>query len=260
MNCERSRGNVIAESDRATSCGGKWKKVLYARQPFDDNHVDAQTFLSSLVTNENLLPYDYWAIVHDSASVIQAITAVILCGLVFHHSWRGAVDATTLMTIDVSLCIAAVGIRLGIGQHDMESNDISDGQQGKSCLQQRRTAVYMSLRNGLILVGILLGLTPILRSLTQAFSDDTILFLSIVCLMLHVLSQDYAFINNYHDRFSGMASLNLAIFATVMLASRLDTNAKVRGPQHDRQHPGSSAHKRSLHRIECSDSTYGDIH
>ena len=87
---------------------------------------------------------------------------------------------------------------------------------GKSCLQQRRTAVYMSLRNGLILVGILLGLTPILRhhiescmiqvtyfllrSLTQAFSDDTILFLSIVCLMLHVLSQDYAFINNYHDR------------------------------------------------------------
>ncbi len=43
-----------------------------------------------------------------------------------------------------------------------------------------------------------------------------------------VLTQDYAYINNYREQFSGMASLNLAIFATVMLASRLDTDAKAR--------------------------------
>jgi len=83
------------------------------------------------------------------------------------------------------------------------------------------------IQSGLVLGGFLLFLTPILRSLTATYSDDTILFLSIMCLMLHLLTHDYAFINNYRERFAGMASLNLAIFATVMLASRLETNRKV---------------------------------
>ena len=29
----------------------KWEKVLYKEQPFEDNHVDKETFLNSMVTN-----------------------------------------------------------------------------------------------------------------------------------------------------------------------------------------------------------------
>jgi len=34
-----------------TEATPKWEKVLYKKQPFDDNHVDAETFLNSMVTN-----------------------------------------------------------------------------------------------------------------------------------------------------------------------------------------------------------------
>jgi len=190
-----------------------WQKILYVKQPYPDNYVDENAFLSSLVTNENLHPYDYWAMVHDSASVIQVISAIALFGLVFNNCWAGTLDAPMLLAIDAGLCVVAGTVR-GL----LSCNRRQD--PGPSISSQQ-------LRSGLILLGVLLGLTPILRSLTQAYSDDTILLLSIICLGFHALSQDYAFMTNYRERFNGIASLNLAIFATVMLASRLETNAKV---------------------------------
>lgn len=159
----------------------------------------------------------------------------MLLSVVFHHCWGGTLSAMSLVAMDVSprarsrplawcllpsfslfrfevsLFLIVVALRVVL---ERNAGWGSGGAIGP-------------IRNGLVLGAFLLFLTPILQSLTAAYSDDTILFLSMVCLMLHLLTQDYAYINNYRERFSGMASLNLAIFATVMLASRLETNALV---------------------------------
>jgi len=146
--------------------------------------------------------------VRNSASLIQVVSSVALFGLVFQHCWAATMSTQMLLAIDGTLCLGAAVLRL-----------CSFTGGGLVSLRQ--------LQTGAVLLGVLVGLTPILRSLTQAYSDDTILLLSILCIVLHIPSQDYLYMMNYRQRFGGMASLNLAIFATVMLASRLQTNSMV---------------------------------
>jgi len=64
-------------------------------------------------------------------------------------------------------------------------------------------------------------LSPVLRTLTQPFSDDTILALSAALFFIHLFSQDYAYVSGLSKRYSAPISLNAAIFASVLLVSRL---------------------------------------
>ena len=80
-----------------------FQKVLYKPQPFEDNYVDSRTFLNSMVTNgvyhsllaplsllmlfcqisENVRPFHYWSMVHDSCGIIQEPTLLTKPP----HSW-----------------------------------------------------------------------------------------------------------------------------------------------------------------------------
>jgi hypothetical protein len=60
-----------------------------------------------------------------------------------------------------------------------------------------------------LMIGALHGLSPILRTLTTAFSDDTVLFLSVVCFTLHLAMFDYSYSSGSSDKFNGVVSLNM---------------------------------------------------
>jgi len=66
-------------------------------------------------------------------------------------------------------------------------------------------------------------LSPLLRTLTQPFSDDTILALTISLFIIHLFTQDYAYMSGLSKSYSAPVSLNAAIFATVLLVSRMPT-------------------------------------
>ncbi|CAO3694992.1 unnamed protein product [Rhizopus microsporus] len=74
----------------------------------------------------------------------------------------------------------------------------------------------------------LLGLSPILKTLTEKISDDTIWALTVICFLIHVLFHDYSTQMNT-IKIPGSMSTNAAIFASVLLASRLETNTDVFG-------------------------------
>lgn len=74
-----------------------------------------------------------------------------------------------------------------------------------------------------LFVGSCYSVAPVLRTLTEAWSDDTIYALAIGLLLTHLWAFDYSYLNNFSDRLVAPTSLNAAITAAIILASRLPT-------------------------------------
>uniref|UniRef100_A0A6B2LAJ9 Phosphatidylinositol N-acetylglucosaminyltransferase subunit C n=1 Tax=Arcella intermedia TaxID=1963864 RepID=A0A6B2LAJ9_9EUKA len=64
-------------------------------------------------------------------------------------------------------------------------------------------------------------LSPLLHTLTQPFSDDTILALSVFLFTIHLFTQDYSYMSGLSKTYTAPVSLNAAIFGSVLLVSRL---------------------------------------
>jgi len=78
-----------------------------------------------------------------------------------------------------------------------------------------------------VFCGVVHTLSPILKTLTQSFSDDTIFSLTGLFSTLHITLFDYDAICATAPDFSGTTSLNAAIFSSVLLASRLTSSLHV---------------------------------
>ena len=75
--------------------------------------------------------------------------------------------------------------------------------------------------------GALHGVSPILRTLTYSFSEDTVLFLAFVCFMLHLVMFDYSYSAGSSDKFKGVISLNMAVLGSTILSSLLPDDLSV---------------------------------
>lgn len=72
-----------------------------------------------------------------------------------------------------------------------------------------------------------MSVTPVLKTLTEATSSDSIWALSAILFMLNVLLADYGGPQPGPHRLTSILSMNAAISASVVLASRLRTNLAV---------------------------------
>ena len=82
----------------------------------------------------------------------------------------------------------------------------------------------------LLIIVVLLGLSPVLKTLTEDTSSDTIWLFTTVLFGMNAMFHDYSMHTNGSDcRSSGNMSLNAAISASVLLASRLDNAYDVFG-------------------------------
>ncbi|CAD7703032.1 unnamed protein product [Ostreobium quekettii] len=64
-------------------------------------------------------------------------------------------------------------------------------------------------------------MSPLLRTLTWTISTDTIISSSCLLLLVHLYLHDYNFVNSVTDKLTGSVSLGSAVFASVLIASRL---------------------------------------
>ncbi|KAJ3015031.1 UNVERIFIED_CONTAM: hypothetical protein HDU68_012904, partial [Siphonaria sp. JEL0065] len=89
-------------------------------------------------------------------------------------------------------------------------------------------AGVLGAKAGLLVAAILSALTPMLRTLTKDTSSDTIAFLALVLFGVHVLCADYASTAASIGvvAFPASVSINAAVFAAVLLASRLDASLR----------------------------------
>ncbi|XP_074593967.1 phosphatidylinositol glycan anchor biosynthesis class C [Brevipalpus obovatus] len=176
----------------------RWQKVLYLQQSYPDNYVP-ESFLRDLRKNVNFHWYSMPDIVLASLNVIQEISLVIIFVEFF---WMMQIDVyqnTIYYTISI-LTIFLYPLLI------LSSSDKN---------------VSGELRTGLIFIIGGFAVSPILKTLTETVSTDTIYTMSGIMLIVHLLFFDYGV---QAAIVSPPLSINSVIFAGVCLASRLPTS------------------------------------
>lgn len=196
--------------NRRGSSKPAWRKILWEKQPYEDNYVD-ETFLASLKRNANFSGYTVVEVLRASTVVVQQISTVSLFILVFAFTMDGTLPLPLLLALAVFLVVFGFLVRM--------FTDVTFGARN----------IFKSGRTLFLLYATVFSLSPVLRTLTNSFSDDTITSCTALLLLLHLFFHDYGYVNGDAKKFSAPVSLNAAIFASVLLASRVPSNLHVFG-------------------------------
>eukprot|EP01116_Phalansterium_solitarium_P003369 TRINITY_DN14188_c0_g1_i2.p1 TRINITY_DN14188_c0_g1~~TRINITY_DN14188_c0_g1_i2.p1 ORF type:complete len:455 (-),score=83.66 TRINITY_DN14188_c0_g1_i2:76-1440(-) len=205
--CSHRRGS--SKPEKATgSSKQRWRKILWEKQPFDDNYVD-DSFLNALIQNGSFVYYKFTEVSRGSTVVTQQLSCVCLFVLLFLYTWHGSLSLPLLLFIQAALIIAGYAIRISIDK------------------QFNAKGFFGSFRTIVLLFGLVFTLSPVLRTLTNAFSTDTITACTAWLLVTHLAGQDYDYLAGAANHMHAPVALNAAMFASVLLASRLPSNAHV---------------------------------
>lgn len=213
--------------DSAPGPAVAWRKVLWERLPFPDNYVD-ERFLEELRRNEGIRQYHYWAVVKEAGFVGQQLS----CVAIFITLWLYMEQVTSvvlmewytqialfinfnfvtflqgLLSPEKLLSTSLACALLGYGLHQALTSQVESGSEPRTRLAD--------LQSASIFLSYTFGFSPVLKTLTESVSTDTVYAMSAVMLLAHLVSFPYA-----QPSPPGSLSLNAALFASVCLASRL---------------------------------------
>ncbi|KAF7475919.1 hypothetical protein GHT09_013089 [Marmota monax] len=170
----------------------KWQKVLYERQPFPDNYVD-QRFLEGLRKNIYARKYQHWAVVFESSVVMQQLCSVCIFVVIWWYMDEGLLAPHWLF--GTGLASSLMGYVLF---------DLIDGGEGRKMSGRTRWADLKSA----------LGFSPVLKTLTESVSTDTIYAMSVFKLLGHLIFFDSG---ANAPIVSSTLSLNMSVPAFVMV-------------------------------------------
>ncbi|KAJ2259228.1 glycosylphosphatidylinositol anchor biosynthesis [Coemansia sp. RSA 455] len=189
-----------------------WRKLLYIKQEYPDDYVD-DTFLMELQKNANVRMYDYSTVVIQTTVITQHLSSIMIFISVFINLYRGSLTGKTLVWC------SSISTVLGFVFWDILNMYLRTPEQ---------RIVRLNLIKGAMLFALLLfGLSPILRTLTEDTSRDTIWAMTVIFFGVNLAFHDYSTGNLTNIRFPGSVSLNAAVLASVLLASQLNNNLSV---------------------------------
>lgn len=180
-----------------------WRKVLYEKQPFDDNYVDA-AFMQQLRTNTHLRALDFREIMRATFAILQQLNLVVLFIVMYAMALQGVLTPAVLLAIDAGLLVLAL-----IGYVAITADGFG------------LATLFEPTKKTLVVTGVLLLLGPVFHTLTRSYSDDTIWALSILLGFIHVVCADYDYLNARSAAYTHNLSMNAAIVAVALLASRV---------------------------------------
>ncbi|KAF8203641.1 phosphatidylinositol N-acetylglucosaminyltransferase subunit C [Pholiota molesta] len=192
-----------------------WEKVLWKHHAYPDNYVPPKSFLASLQRNPNYRPYTYWPLVILSCSITQHLAVIFIFLPVFVRLKKHTLDPRSLV------CISVLCFFLGYAFWNVFSKSEEGTDRHANHLKILKPSIMMFLA--------LMSLSPVLRTLTAATSSDSIWALSAVLFILNALLADYTAteVPGTHEGLSSVLSMNAAVSASVVLASRLTTDVSV---------------------------------
>lgn len=180
-----------------------WQKTLYGNAGYPDNHTDI-TFLKDLQTNKHVRTFRYAEAFGGAARLTHQITCCCLFLSIFHAMYAQRVRPETVLANSTLCTLAGYVVFMATGPpHNRRWQRVRD-----NC----KTVVAV-LVSGYILA-------PMMHTLTDSISTDTLFTITFFVLIVHLVFFDYglpAFMS------SKAISLNAALFASICLASRLPT-------------------------------------
>lgn len=135
----------------------------------------------------NKKTYDYWSLVNDSSAITQQISTVTIFAVIFIYTYINAVAVESLISFDLLVLIVGYIVR---AYSEFSVHEIP----------KKLNQIFESVTTMVLLLGVLLGLSPVLATLTNSFSNDTIYALSIMLMLIHVVSHDYGYIIGSADK------------------------------------------------------------
>ncbi|KAH7911189.1 phosphatidylinositol N-acetylglucosaminyltransferase subunit C [Hygrophoropsis aurantiaca] len=196
---------------------GEWEKVLWKKQPHPDNFIPSDSFFSSLRKNPNFKPYTYGPLVLLSCAITQHLATIFTFIAVFVRLKENLLDPRVLLWTSIACFL--------VGYMLWEVLNYSDTQVVYGI--SSRTKV---LKSSLLVFLALMGLSPVLRTLTAATSSDSIWAISAFLFILNALLADYSSMKPgipSQERLTSVLSMNAAISSSVVLASRLPDDLAV---------------------------------
>jgi phosphatidylinositol glycan class C protein len=231
-----------------------WSKLLWVRQSYPDNYVDSQTFLDHLQRNPRLQPYQFWRLVNDSTIIIQHICSIAIFVSCFAGIFQERLSPATVVgwgsagTVlgwilwDIWVGKELVG-REKTGPLEAEAVASNAQIQGdpSSSLSLRNQQRLATVKSAVLIYCAVLGLSPILKSLTKSTSSDSIWAISCWLMCINVFFFDYgggveakyaampclSIQAADFNRFPASLSTNAALMASTVLASRLTSTTHV---------------------------------
>ncbi|RKP30556.1 phosphatidylinositol N-acetylglucosaminyltransferase [Metschnikowia bicuspidata] len=178
----------------------RWKKLLYLRQPFPDNYTDT-SFLDQLRRNTTVAKYSYLKLVHDFSLVAFYCLLLLLVNVnfsaIYMNLWNPHVPTWLSSFISFILVCLDATFRS----------------------RKRSFMLYM------IICMLLLVFSPVLRSLTQSTSLDSIWVLLLILTILTAIFHDYSL--DLTADYRNITSTNMSFANSIVLASRLPTSMSV---------------------------------
>ncbi|KAI9476860.1 glycosylphosphatidylinositol anchor biosynthesis [Coemansia sp. RSA 989] len=189
-----------------------WRRLLYIKQDFPDDYVD-DTFLMELQKNANVRMYEYSTVVMQTTVVTQHISSIMVFIAVFINLYRNTLTASLLLWCSTTSTV------MGIVLWDLLNLTLQ--------LPIQRIIRVDMIKGAVLFALLLFGLSPVLRTLTEDTSSDTIWAMTVILFCVNLAFHDYSMGNLTNIRFPGSVSLNAAVLASVLLASRLNSNLSV---------------------------------
>ena len=212
---------------------GRWEKVLYKRQRYPDNFVDA-SFLESLVTNANVQPVDYWQMVRSSAALTEQISAVAVFLLGIDAVCNFGVPLQFVLLADAVVTCVVIGVVQTAAKYAAAGPTSSLPAMSGSPPRRAWTDIATTTTSQcVVVIAILLTLAPVVQTLTQSYCSVTVWGLSLFLSTVHIISHDYRVPTQSETAVAstavvpGTLSLNAALFAAALLSSRLPSTAHV---------------------------------
>jgi len=177
-----------------------WKKNLYENTDYPDNYTD-KTFLEELQKNVHITEISPLTAVLGAGLVTQEMCIVVFFVVVYTYLYNGWIEPETVFV--QSSLVAAVGyLTYRILLTNKTYYDV----------------MVKDLRTVQIFVVFGYVLSPILKTLTDTISTDTIYAMTTFMMIIHLIFFDYGVSAAI---VSSSLSLNAAIFGSVCLGSRL---------------------------------------
>lgn len=178
-----------------------WQKILYGNSGYPDNYTDP-SFLKELQKNKNITPISFTTAIRGVSKLNAQLSCVTIFLIIFYALFVDAIRPNTIV-----LC-STIATFAGYLLYSMQT-----GARTKALSEDVKTVLSV------LVFGYIFS--PLLHTLTDSISTDTIFTMTFVVLIVHLVFFDYglpAFI------ISKAISLNAAIFGSICLASRLATS------------------------------------
>lgn len=167
--------------------------------------AEDDTFLALLQTNAELSILPLADIISNTSALVWRVSCLVVYMVTYFMIWRHEISRAALTGLILAAALLIAGIR------SFSRTEV----RAYRC--QRRANIVKPL----IFVFLLLAATPILKTLTETYSDDTVVMMACIFIFVHLLSHDYKVCDPRATDLPSVLSMNAAISAAILLGSRL---------------------------------------